>query len=170
MALDQKILRDIERIIQEECAAVDEYVKLIKQEQEHVVKLQSDKVTELSEKRAVITDTLAVLRNSRDELVRVLNGNTKLTLTELITNAGSASDKRRFLPLVNKLKARLKTLDGKTREFNQIINFSLGLVNGSLSILWSATQTVTRCYNAFGAVTESFQPTAPRVGTLLGKA
>jgi FlgN protein len=170
MALNQNILREIEKIITEECGLVDQYLSLLDSEQEQVIKLKSEQVSGLSERRAVVADRLAGLRQGRDDLVRELNNNSKITLSELIAQRGSTADKKRLLPLIQKLKKKLKVFDDRNKEFSQIINFTLGLVNGSLSILWSATQTVTRCYNAFGAITESFQPTAPRVGTLLGKA
>jgi hypothetical protein len=170
MPLDQRILKDIEIIIQDECKIIGEYLSLLSAEQEHVIKLKSDQVASFADRRAAMTDTLAKLRAMRDDLVRQINGNTRTTLTELITTQGSAFDKKRFLPLIEKLKKRLAAFENKNQEFSQVIDFTLGLVNGSLSILWSATQTVTRCYNAFGAITESFQPTSPRGGSLLGRA
>jgi hypothetical protein len=170
MPLDQKILKDIEVIIQDECKIIGEYLSLLSAEQEHVIKLKSDQVSSFADRRAVMTDTLAKLRAMRDELVRQINGNTRMTLTEVITTKGSAMDKRRFLPLIDKLKKRLSAFEDKNHEFSEVVNFTLGLVNGSLSILWSATQTVTRCYNAFGSITEAFQPTSPRGGSLLGRA
>lgn len=170
MPLDQRILKDLEKIINDECTAVDQYLNLLKAEQDHVVKLRGDEVSELSSRREILTDTLARLRSQRDDLVRILNKNTRVTLTELITIQGGIADKKKFLPLIQKLKKRLQAFEDRNKEFSEVVNFSLGLVNGSLSILWSATQTVSRCYNAFGAITESFQPTAPRAGTLLGRA
>lgn len=170
MPLDQRILKDLEKIINEECTAVDQYLSLLKAEQDHVIKLRGDEVSELAARREILTETLARLRCQRDDLVRILNKNSRVTLSELISTQGTPADKKKFLPLIQKLKTRLKAFEDRNKEFSEVVNFSLGLVNGSLSILWSATQTVSRCYNAFGAIKESFQPTAPRAGTLLGRA
>jgi hypothetical protein len=170
MALDQITLRNIEKLLVEECGAIDDYLALLSSEQDHVVKLQSDKVAECAERRAIVADRISVVRTSRDDLVRILNKNSKTTLTELVTTGGSAAEKRRILPVIGKLKQKAKVMDQRSKELNQVVNFSLGLVNGSLSIIWSATQTVTRCYNAFGGMTELFQPNAPRAGSLLGQA
>jgi hypothetical protein len=61
-------------------------------------------------------------------------------------------------------------VDKCTKEFNQILNFSLGLVNGEISLLWSATQPVSRTYNAYGGMSEGVQPGPVRTGSSLGKA
>lgn len=72
--------------------------------------------------------------------------------------------------LVEKIRAKIKEVELKSREFNQVLSFSLGLVNGELSLLWSASQPVSRVYNAFGSMSQGVQPAPPRNGSLLGEA
>ncbi len=170
MALDQTTLRNTEKLLAEECGAIDDYLALLASEQEHVVKLQSEKVAECAKRRATVADRLTAIRASRDDLVRILNKNSKITLTELVTTGGTAAERRRILPVIAKLKQKSKLMEQRSKELNQVVSFSLGLINGSLSIIWSATQTVTRSYNAFGGMTELFQPNTPRAGSLLGQA
>jgi hypothetical protein len=72
--------------------------------------------------------------------------------------------------LIEKIREKAKQVELKSREFNQVLSYSLGLVNGELSILWSASQPVTRVYNSFGSMTNGVQPAPPRNGSLLGEA
>jgi hypothetical protein len=75
-----------------------------------------------------------------------------------------------MLAIIEKVKLRIKEIENRSREFGQVVNFSLGLVNGSMSLLWSATQPVSKVYNAFGAMKQGVQPAPPRSGSLLGEA
>jgi len=74
------------------------------------------------------------------------------------------------MALVEKIRGKAKDVEAKSREFNQVLSYSLGLVNGELSLLWSASQPVTRVYNSFGSMTNGVQPAPPRNGSLLGEA
>jgi len=74
------------------------------------------------------------------------------------------------MALIEKIRAKIKQVEAKSKEFNQILSYSLGLVNGELSLLWSASQPVSRVYNAFGSITQGVQPAPPRNGSLLGEA
>lgn len=170
MKLDAGVVRSLERILNEELAQCDLYIGLLFEEQKSVVALKPDQVNELGLKRAAAVDNLSKLRDQRVKLIATITGSESVKVSDLIQSHCSPSDKKRLLPLVQKLKQRITHVEDKSREFNQVVNFSLGLVNGSLSILWSATQSVTKGYNAFGTVTESIQPTAPRIGSSLGRA
>lgn len=69
---------------------------------------------------------------------------------------------------------RLKQLVEESRkealEFSQVTQFALNMVNGGLSILWQATQNVTRRYGPQGELTESYAPTRSRKETTLKEA
>ncbi len=170
MKLDAGVVRSLEKILSEELAQCDLYLGLLFEEQKSVVALKPDQVTELGTKREAAVETLSKLRDQRVRLIAAVTGNESVKVSDLVQNHFSPSDKKRLLPLLQKLKQRIAHVEEKSREFNQVLNFSLGLVNGSMSILWSATQSVTKSYNAFGTVTESIQPTAPRAGSSLGRA
>jgi hypothetical protein len=142
----------------------------LRQEQEAVVKLQSDEVSGLSIQRVYVIDTLAALRSDRTKLVALLAGSEGVKTSDLVERVCGPADKKRLLAIVQKIKLRIKQIEIASREFGQVVNFSLGLVNGSMSVLWSATQPVSKVYNAFGAMKQAVQPAAPRSGSLLGQA
>jgi len=93
-----------------------------------------------------------------------------MRVTDMVNQGCAPSDRKRLLALTHKVKAHLAVVDKHTKELNQILNFSLGLVNGEISLLWSATQPVSRTYNAHGGMTEGVQPGPVRAGSSLGKA
>ena len=170
MKLTSADVKALEQFLNDEVSLCDEYLVIIQQEQAAVVKLQSDTVTLLGEKRGVVVDKLTRVREERALLVERITGDEFTRVTDMVLQGCGASDKKRLLALTNKVKARLAIVDKSTKEFNQILNFSLGLVNGEISLLWSATQPVSRTYNAYGGMTEGVQPGPVRTGSSLGKA
>ena len=163
-------IKAVENFLHEEIALCDEYMKIVTQEQAAVLKLDSESVAKFSEQRAIVVEKLTQLRDNRALLVERLTGDEFTRVSAMIAQGCGPSDKKRLLALTDKVKLKLAQLEQKTREFNQIVNFSLGLVNGEISLLWSATQPVSRSYNAFGTLTEGVQPGPIRAGSLLGEA
>lgn len=170
MKLTSADVKTLEKFLVDEVSLCDEYLKIIKDEQAAVVKLESETVTLLGEKRSVVVDKLTRLREERALLVERITGDEFTRVTDMINQGCAPSDKKRLLAVTNKVKARLAIVDKCTKEFNQILNFSLGLVNGEISLLWSATQPVSRTYNAYGGMSEGVQPGPVRTGSSLGKA
>jgi len=170
MKLVSADIKALEKFLAEEITLCDEYLKIIAQEQSAVVKLDSATVTVLGEKRAEIVERLSRLREDRALLVERITGDEFTRVSDVIAQGCGPVDKKRLLALAQKVKTRLAVVDNKTREFSQILNFSLGLVNGEMSLLWSATQPISRTYNARGGMTEGVQPGPTRTGSSLGKA
>jgi hypothetical protein len=170
MKLVSADIKALEKFLVEEIALCDEYLKIITEEQSAVVKLDSATVTLLGEKRAAVVEKLTLLREERALLVERVTGDEFTRVSDMVAQGCGPADKKRLLALASKVKARLAIVDKKTREFGQIVNFSLGLVNGEISILWSATQPVSRTYNAHGGLVEGVQPGPTRTGSSLGKA
>jgi hypothetical protein len=170
MKLTTADVKTLEKFLVDEVALCDEYVKIIQQEQAAVVKLESEKVTILGEQRGAVVDKLTRIREDRALLVERITGDEFTRVTDMVNQGCGPQDKKRLLALIHKVKARLVIVDKCTKEFNQILNFSLGLVNGEISLLWSATQPVSRTYNAYGGMKEGVQPGPARSGSSLGKA
>jgi len=170
MKLDAASVRALEKVVTDEVAACEEYLRLVNDEQNLLIKFDHDGVSTTARLREKIAERMATLRDKRVDLVSMIAGDRSTSLTQLIEHGCNPADKKKLLALVHKLRTKVDQVEQKSREFAQVVDFSLGLVNGSISILWSATQNVTRCYNAFGGMTQAFQPTPPREGSLLGKA
>jgi hypothetical protein len=171
MKLDPRTVRTLERILERELAGYKEYLKLLSEEQQQgVVKLRADRLAELTERRDQAINELTKLRDEREELIERLVPDGDQRLSVVVRELCTAADFKRLDRLITRVKAVLVEVEARSREFNQLINFSLGLVNGEISLLWSASRPVTRVYNSFGSVNEATQPSAPRVGSLLGEA
>lgn len=168
--IDPAAIKTLEKLLAEELAQCDKYLDIVRQEQEAVVKLQADEVSGLSVQRVYVIDALSALRSDRTKLVALLAGNEGTKASELVEKVCGPTDKKRLLAIIQKIKLRIKQIETTSREFGKVVNFSLGLVNGSMSVLWSATQPVSKVYNSFGAMKQGVQPSAPRSGSLLGQA
>jgi hypothetical protein len=170
MKLEPRAVKTLERLLEQELASYSEYLALLAQEQASVVGLKAEQVSLLSQRRSEVVTRIAELRDQRLALITEVSGNEEQRLSDFIRVACIPSDAKRLDKIITQIKAIVAVVESKSREFNQVLNFSLGLVNGEISLLWSASQAVTRVYNAFGAVNEASQPSAPRVGSLLGEA
>lgn len=170
MKLEPKVLKNLETSLDEELRQYQEYLQILEKEQERVVTLKTDELVEFSATRSKIIDRLAQLRDTRISIVSSLVGNETTKLSEFVEALPASTDKTRLATYVDKIKSAVSAVDRKTKEFTQVLNYSLGLVNGEISLLWSASQTVSRVYNAFGSVVEGAQPAPQRTGSLLGEA
>ncbi len=170
MKLEPNVLKNLESALTEELRHYQEYLRILDEEQERVVTLKTDELVEFSATRSKIIDRLSQLRDTRVSIVASIVGSESTKLSDFVDTLPASTDKNRLSSLVDKIKSAVETVDRKTKEFNQVLNYSLGLVNGEISLLWSASQTVSRVYNAFGSVIEGAQPAPQRVGSLLGEA
>jgi len=170
MKLEPKVLKTLETSLDEELNQYSDYLRILEEEQERVVTLKTDEVVEFSARRSKIIDRLSQLRDIRVSIVSSLAGDESTKLSDFVDGLPASADKSRLASYVEKIKAAVVAVDRKTKEFTQVLNYSLGLVNGEISLLWSASQTVSRVYNAFGSVVEGAQPAPQRVGSLLGEA
>lgn len=170
MKLEPKALKTLETSLDEELNQYNDYLRILEQEQERVVTLKTDELVEFSARRSKIIDRLSQLRDIRVSIVSSLAGDESTKLSDFVDGLPASADKSRLASYVEKIKSAVVAVDRKTKEFTQVLNYSLGLVNGEISLLWSASQTVSRVYNAFGSVVEGAQPAPQRVGSLLGEA
>jgi hypothetical protein len=170
MKLEASTIKSLEKLLLAELVEYDTYLKLLDEEQGAVVKLDSDRVVVLGAQRGEVGEKLSQLKEERSKLIASAIGNDAYRASEVIQQGCSAGDRRRLMGLVEKIRAKIKEVELKSREFNQVLSFSLGLVNGELSLLWSASQPVSRVYNAFGSMSQGVQPAPPRNGSLLGEA
>jgi hypothetical protein len=170
MKLNPRAVKTLERVLEQELACYSEYLALLAQEQVSVVGLRAEQVVALSQRRAEVVQRIGELREQRLALVARAPDDEDRRLSDIIHDACTPADAKRLEKLITQIKAIVAVVESKSREFNQVLNFSLGLVNGEISLLWSASQSVARVYNAFGSVHEAVQPSAPRAGSLLGEA
>lgn len=157
---NSRLVRELERILRRELALQQEYSELLTQERLHLTKFNSDKIVELSSKREEVSEQMRIASEERLELMKLFPEHHGKRLTELVARHCHPEDVVLLLPLAEKLRAALKHTKSLGTEFRQLADFSLNLVNGALSILWSATQNVTRSYTPQGTLQEKYHHTA----------
>lgn len=172
MIFTTKASRSLEKLLEQELVLYQQYIEVLQKEQECIVRLKSERVAEYTQKRQIITDKLAELKDRRLELTASLidEDEEPLRLSEIVEIVDQPGDRQRLKGLIERVKGAIQTVERVTSEFTQVLQFSLGMVNGEISLLWSASQSVNRVYNAFGSVQEAVEPSAPRAGSLLGQA
>lgn len=106
----------------------------------------------------------------RLEIVKNLSGSEKTRLTEVIRSKFTGAEAKRLLALAQQLKELSQKIKNQGRQFNQIVNSGLDLVNGTLALFMSATQNITKSYSLSGVFKESFNPQGSRHSGVLKEA
>jgi DNA-directed RNA polymerase subunit F len=163
MIADASLVWALERNLQRACSIHTRYLELLKKERTSLKKFSAAEVEALREKREEFLRSLEEVNAARIEILSKLPGGNSEKLTDLLAKEFSPSDRARLQPIVDELKTVAIAVQHESREFSQVVNFALNLVHGSLSILWSASQDVTRSYNAGGALQETHTPSGSRM-------
>lgn len=171
---DPKLTKNLRHILEEECALQKAYLEVMTEERRCLGRMQDEganqKVLLLTTKREVLAEAMKQLSQQRAELLSVFPGTEGRRVSEIIAANFHKADVAELMPHVN----RLKTLISKSRhsglEFSQIVDFSLNLVNGLVSLLWSASQSVIKSYAPNGKPRESYNPGTSRAQSVLKQA
>ncbi len=159
MERDPRFISSLQLLLEEECRIHHDYIDVLTQERDALTKFDEPLVAKLSARRGELGDAMAKIQERRAAFMGQFPDAENKKLSELIVKYCHPEDARKLNPLVKKLKGLVTRSRTLANELNQVLNFSLTLVNGTISILWSATQTVTRSYSKKGVIRENFQPT-----------
>lgn len=172
MQANGRVIAALQRNLERSCALHEQYLDVLTEERTRLKTFSADDVERIRTKREEILGTIAELNTQRLEILSVVPEGTTRKLSELIEldTIFSPRDADTLRPHVGRLKALATAVQTQNREFSQVVNFALNLVHGSLSILWSATQNVTRSYTAGGAILENRTPTGSRLQSTLREA
>lgn len=165
-----RFVRELAQALELESALHSAYLEIIEREKAALTKFKAEEVSVLTEQRLQITERIRDAKDRRFAILDAVPEGRKEKLSVLVTRYLHPDDAAKLLPLVGKLKDAVAAAKQKSLEFNQIAGFSLGIVNGSLSILSSATQNVVRSYNPMGVMRESYNPASSRSAGVLKSA
>ncbi len=157
MQRDPQFLSSLQRLLEQECAVHGEYIALMEKEEIALTKFKAEEVTALAGQREMLAGQMAQIQEKRQEFMQHFPDAEHKKLSELIIKHCHPEDARRLTPLVGRLKKLITRSRALGTALGQVANFSLSLVDGTLSILWSATQNVTRSYSRKGVIKESYQ-------------
>lgn len=167
---NSRVIRDLEAALQEELRLQQEYLRVMTEERSSITAFKADRVEELSAQREILSEKMKAAADKRLELMGMFPKHEGKRLTELVSAHCHPHDQARLLPLAQSLKTALDSTKKLSIEFKQLTNFSLNLINGSLSILWSATQNITRSYTQDGKIKESAHAGGARASGVLKEA
>lgn len=153
--------KDLEQIVRLEINAHKELLTFLSKERDAVKAFKSEELERLVALREKVTEKTMELRDKRLAIVAKAGLNPETRLSQLITENGNSSEKKTLLPLVSELKRIVQQVRSETRAHNQVVKFSLDLVNGSLSILSSASRSVTKLYGQHGQLHEKSHQVNP---------
>lgn len=161
------LIRQIESALLEEIKLQVSYSSLIEEEGAHVTKLNSDQLKALTAKREDLYRSILTAKSRREELTqKISGGDDGSTLRSLLAAHAHREDAARLSKLAGKLEVLVQENRTRGREFGRLVQFATTIIDGSLSILRSATQSITRAYGRNGIVKEKFAPKSRSLGTL----
>lgn len=160
----------LERLIEKEIKLYQLYLQLMTEERAVTTRFNAEKILSLAEKREYTLIEMKMAHEERLALCREFPQGDKQKLITIIGQNFKGEERKRLIQCGGKLKALAVQSQKRTREFGIITRFGLGIVDGLLSILWSATKHVTKSYSRLGTVKESSTPAGNRESSVLKKA
>lgn len=156
--------------LEQEIKLYQQYIDLLNQEKGSITKFDADKVEQFTEKRDSLFNAIKIILVKRVEYIKILTGVEKTKLTDAIRSNYKGTEGKLLMQLAKRLKDVTVKMKKQGQEINQIVNFGLNVVNGTLSIYMSATQNVTRSYSRKGMVKEAFNPQGDRHSGVIKEA
>lgn len=171
-------LRDLQRLLERESKLYLQYTVLLHDERAAVTKADSEKVNDFATRRATFIDELNGCSAERTTLVSELGGEPDAKLSVVLERY---FDNSKYSPevvreakhayfIAQQLKNNGQSAKRETLECNQVVDFAMKMVSGTLSIFRSATENVNRAYSAKGLVKESYNATYSRSEGVLKEA
>lgn len=150
-----QIIASVEREIQLHV----KYSEIIAQERDAVMSVALDSCRSFGYNRATVCDQISLERSKRKSLLTsFVPSGAPERLSDYVREHFAQPDQRRIFPSIEKLKNLVSRTARENQEFSQVLNFSLGMITSSLSIIRSANQEVQHGYNVQGVTKESFHP------------
>ncbi len=152
------LTRSLKTLLSEECQLYERYLAILKVEKELLRQLKKSEHTEelmaLTKQREIIYEEMQIYQIRRVELIKDLPLVRAKKFSEIVLLNFHPSDQKELMPLLERLKGLMLASQRAGIDFKQVINFSLNMVNGLVSIFLSATQSVVRSYTRRGALKE----------------
>ncbi len=168
--IDSQHVAKLERMLGAECLIYKRYLAVLKEERRFIIKFDSEKITALCSERGRLCDEMQAALNERTALIKSFVGHSRGRLSDHILQLFKQEDAQRLMPKVEELRKLVEQCHAGSKEFKQVIEFSLKLVSGLVSIIWSATQNLVKSYTQSGTMRESYHPTTSRQAAMLRKA
>lgn len=166
----QRVIAELEGVLSQEIFLQKNYAEVLELERKSFRGFKTDLVVKYTQERQSIVEEMQAQQTLRIALMKQFPEFRGRKLTELIEKYCTSQDAKRLITKINQLKMSVGRTRQKTSEFGQIAQFSLGVVNGALSLLWSATQHITKSYSRKGSLKESYHHAGTRKAGIIKEA
>ena len=170
VAIPQRISRELRRLLEEEIRLQREYVDLLQAETDAMVKFGPEQIYQTVAQREILTGAMRAIAEQRVALLESAGIAPGQKLSRIVSERCTGEDKRILTALVEQVRGGLATVQGELRKHASVTRFCQGLVSGTLSILFSGSQSVHRSYSRRGEVRERALPAQKVSKSTLGEA
>jgi hypothetical protein len=170
--------RAIDELVSQEITLHHGYLTALERERRLVESGDTSELASVTAQREGFLKGIAKAQDSRFTLMRAhlgepqMQGRQKapppsIKLSEFVVRYCPPDEAQALLPKIDILRELVKKSHGKSKEFSQVVSFSLRMVGGLASILWSATKHVVQLYGPRGTMHESVhEPGSRKAGVL----
>jgi len=167
---DRKFIQQLKALLERECALYRDFINLLGEQRRGITNFQADKIEILNLKRARLHRQMQTAHAERLILMQRFPDSAGKKLSTLIKSYCLKADQKVLLSLAQQLRELVLEAKSKGAESNGVVGFALNVVNGSLSLLWQATQHVSKSYSRSGRVQEAYVPRHSRGDNVLKQA
>ncbi len=161
-AVPAQLIREIRKHLKAECALYDRYNALLEEQRKWTTRFSAEKIEKITEKRDDLTRQMQQAHAQRLIFLQQFPEDASQKLSEQIEKHIEGAEKKELLQLTEELRQRVLESRRLSVEENQVSHFALGMVNSGISLIWQATQSVTKSYTKSGNIEEAYTPTSSR--------
>jgi hypothetical protein len=151
-------LSQLERQLKTEIDLQVRYAAALEEENKLVRKFKKDQIDDHVESRGAIAEKIELAAKQREILRQTIDPSNTMTITEILNQRVSKSDRIRLLKLANTLRSLVQGNRTRGEELGRLVQFTQTLVDGSIAIFRSASQPVMRSYGRNRATIERDAP------------
>ena len=162
------------RILEHECELQKQYLAVLKTERSALTSFQTEEINKCAAMRAGLNEEISSAHQLRIGLLREVSGISSRApiprLSEWAAQTLPETEAKKVQALGGKLKQLVTESERYLREFGSVLDFSMGVVSSTISLIWSATHNVTDTYSIHGKVHKNYTPAGRKALGVLKQA
>lgn len=147
-------------LIEEEASLHEQHAAILTEERKALKAFKTESVQAWALERERIVDRLQGVQDAYKAVLKSFPQPGRHRISDIVRNFFHPDDVSRIMPLIERVKKIRLDTRREGSEFAQVARFSMGLINSTLSILRSATETIVKTYTRSGLSKESVVPTS----------
>jgi hypothetical protein len=165
-----RLVQQLTKLLDAEARLHSEHSEILAIERQAVTAQKALDVASCAAQREDLIEKLSAKAKERESLMKELGVPAGQKLTEWVQHNLSSVEAKPVLEAIKNLKTVVNASRREVTIFGHLTQFALNMVNGALSILWSANQNEVKSYSPQGKLQKSYQPATTRQAGVLKKA